>query len=274
MKYIVAVSGGVDSVVLLDMLASSGEHELIVAHFEHGIRGESSKEDARFVEALAAKYGITCVIGFGDLGASASEEEARIKRYKFLKEIAAKQEAQLVTAHHQDDVIESIAINLTRGTGWRGLAVLGDKSIKRPLLHMRKTEIYEYALTNGLEWVEDETNQTDVYLRNRLRRRLYKLNDSVRSEFIKMYQEQIKIKERIENETGNFPLTSRYFLTMVDEPVAMELLHGLLTAKNRALTRPQRRRLLLAIKTAKAGDIFQAGNNTTVGFTQREFIVN
>src|SRR6478609_8911137 len=106
MKYVLAVSGGVDSVVLLDMLAKSEEDELIVAHFEHGIRGQSSQDDARFVEALAAKYDVSCEVGYGALGADASEETARTKRYEFLKKIATKHEARLVTAHHQDDVIE------------------------------------------------------------------------------------------------------------------------------------------------------------------------
>ena len=274
MKYIVAVSGGVDSVVLLDMLAKTGEHELIVAHFEHGIRGQSSKEDARFVEALATKYGTNYEIGFGALGSDASEETARIKRYEFLKEIATRHDGELVTAHHQDDVVESVAVNLTRGTGWRGLAVLGDSTIKRPMLGMRKSEIYEYALSHGLEWVEDETNLTNAYLRNRLRGKLRGLNDSIHQQLITLYEEQTRLRKKINNEAVSFPLTSRYFVTMVDELVAMELLYALLASKNLSLTRPQRSRLLLAIKTAKAGDTFEAGGNISVRFTLREFIVN
>jgi len=274
MKYVVAVSGGVDSVVLLDMLANSTENQLVVAHFEHGIRGESSQADARFVEALAAKYELGYEVGYGNLGSDASEEEARSKRYEFLKSIALKYDAQLVTAHHQDDLVESIAINLTRGTGWRGLAVFGDSSITRPLLSMTKNEIYEYALHHSLEWVEDETNQTRAYLRNRLRRKLYTLDDSVRSRLVELCKRQVEVKQKINEEAERFALASRYFLTMVDESVAMELLHTMLAHKNTSLTRPQRQRLLLAIKTAKAGDVFQAGNNITVRFTLREFIVN
>ena len=274
MKYVVAVSGGVDSVVLLNMLAKNTGNEVVIAHFEHGIRGKSSEADARFVKALANKYGVVCEIGIGALGPNASEEMARTKRYEFLKLVALKYGGQLVTAHHQNDLIESIAINLSRGTGWRGLAVFGDTSIERPLLHMTKSEIYEYALAHNLEWVEDETNTTDAYLRNRLRRKLALLDATKQQQLIELYERQMEIKKLITEQASQFPLTSRYFLTMVEEQVAVELLQALLAREGTSLTRPQRKRLLLAIKTAKAGDIFQAGSNISVQFTQREFIVN
>ncbi len=274
MKYVVAVSGGVDSVVLLNILLRDKANEIIVAHFEHGIRGESSREDARFVEATSARYGVTCEIGFGNLGAAASEEVARIKRYEFLKNIALKHNGKLVTAHHQDDLLESIAINLIRGTGWRGLAVFGDASIERPLLSMKKDDIYRYALAHNLEWVEDETNATDTYLRNRVRRKLHLINDSSRQKIVELYAKQIHLVDEINELNTGFPRTSRYFLTVIDESVALELLRALLTSKNLSLTRPQRQRLLLAVKTAKPGSIFQAGGNVTAQFTLREFIVN
>ncbi len=274
MKYVVAVSGGVDSVVLLDMLVKSTDNEVIIAHFEHGIRGESSEADARFVEALGAKYAVVCEVGFGDLGKKASEETARMKRYEFLKSVASKHKGQLVTAHHQNDLVESIAINLSRGTGWRGLAVFGDTSIERPLLHMTKNEIYDYALKHKLEWVEDETNTTDMYLRNRLRRKLALLSSAKRQRLVELYERQIEIKQLVTEQANQFPVTSRYFLTMVEEQVALELLFTLLAREGMSLTRPQRTRLLLAIKTAKVGDTFQAGCNISVRFTLREFIVN
>lgn len=87
MKYVVAVSGGVDSVVLLDMLVKTGEHELVVAHFDHGIRNEST-DDANFVAGLAAQYGLPFKVTQGHLGSAASEELARNKRYEFLKGLA------------------------------------------------------------------------------------------------------------------------------------------------------------------------------------------
>jgi tRNA(Ile)-lysidine synthase len=82
MKYLVAVSGGIDSVVLLHKLVAAGEHELVVAHFDHGIR-EDSAEDARFVKGLAEHYGLPFVMKREELGKTAGEEQARTRRYAF-----------------------------------------------------------------------------------------------------------------------------------------------------------------------------------------------
>ena len=134
MRYVVAVSGGVDSVVLLDMVAQEvAPQRLIVAHFDHGIRPESA-DDAAFVKSLAKQYGLTFETKREELGANASEELAREHRYAFLRDVAKRYSATIMTAHHADDIIETIAINMTRGTGWRGLAVLDSPGIERPLL--------------------------------------------------------------------------------------------------------------------------------------------
>lgn len=272
MKYIVAVSGGVDSAVLLDMLAKANEHELVVAHFDHGIR-EDSASDARFVEGLAGQYGLQFELGHGELGKHASEEEARDRRYAFLRGVADREGARIVTAHHADDVIETIAINLTRGTGWRGLAVLGDQSLVRPLLSTRKSELYEYALANKLEWVEDETNQTTAYLRNRLRRKLGALSEQSKHELLNLCGRQFALTEMIDAECKRHATNSRYFLTMIDDASALELLRWILAAESISLTRPQRQRLRHAIQTALPGSTFEAGSGAKIGFTLREFIV-
>jgi tRNA(Ile)-lysidine synthase len=114
-KYVVAVSGGVDSVVLLDHLAGHPEYELVVAHFDHGIR-DDSREDEAFVRSLAEKYNVPFESKREDLGKQASEELARDRRYAFLRSVAGKHNAQIITAHHADDAVETIAINLLRGT--------------------------------------------------------------------------------------------------------------------------------------------------------------
>ena len=117
MRYIVAVSGGIDSVVLLDLMSRT-EKDLVVAHFDHGIR-EDSASDARFVEALADKYKIQFVCQREKLGSGASEELARQRRYEFLRGVAADFDGMIVTAHHREDIIETVAMNLTRGSRWR-----------------------------------------------------------------------------------------------------------------------------------------------------------
>jgi len=272
MNYVVAVSGGVDSVVLLDKLAKSAEHSLTVAHFDHGIRPESA-DDAAFVRALATRYGLPFEVERAELGPDCSEETARIHRYDFLRRVAAKSGGTLVTAHHQDDVIETIAINLTRGTGWRGLAVMNDRTIERPLLDLRKQELYAYAVDNGLEWVEDATNGSDTYLRNRLRRSLGRLDRSSRERLVGLYRLQLRLAFEIKQESRRLMTNDRHFLTMVDDSVASELIREILCREGCSLTRPQRARMSLAIKTARAGSILQAGDGVTIGFTAREFIV-
>jgi len=275
MTYVLAVSGGVDSVVLLDMFAGRINPEnLVVAHFEHGIRGKTSKNDALFVKELSQKYRVKCEIDYGDLTKNASEDLARRKRYDFLKSIAAKYSGQLVTAHHQDDLIETIAINLYRGTGWRGLAVFGDKSIARPLVGITKENIYNYALRHNLEWVEDETNLTSQYLRNRLRGKLNALlSDSRREGLVRLHQEQTVLADAISNEIDNLAgeqRQSRYFFIMTPEVVAIELLRDITDAK---LTRPQLERLLISIKTLRPGSTYEAGSGVVVEFTKRHFVV-
>jgi len=272
MKAIVAVSGGVDSVVLLDMLVKKGEHELVVAHFDHGIRSESDA-DARFVWALAQRYGLPCEVRREELGAGASEELARARRYIFLRDIAAKYDnATIFTAHHQDDVVETIAINLARGTGWRGLAVFGQSGVQRPLLGLRKKELYDYALTHHLEWVEDETNSQDVYLRNRLRRQLSTLPAIARRELLRLAVAQKELRTQVETELTTYAgETSRYFFIMAPEAVALEILRQ---QTNAQLTRPQLRRLLLAIKTARPHTRFEAGAGWVFTFDTHEFVAH
>lgn len=150
-KYVLAVSGGVDSVALLDLLAKKAELELIVAHFDHGIR-PNSKRDCDFVAILADRYGLEFYSVQGELGIGASEETARKARYDFLRKIKNKVNAKaIITAHHQDDVIETAVINIIRGTTARGLGSLkSTKEIARPLLKYTKKEIIGYAKENNL----------------------------------------------------------------------------------------------------------------------------
>jgi tRNA(Ile)-lysidine synthetase-like protein len=170
-KYVVAVSGGVDSMALLDALSKQPGVELIVAHFEHGIR-EDSDEDRKLVQEAAQRYELPFVSEHGDLGPNASEAEARSARYGFLRNVRQMYHADaIVTAHHQDDLVETAIINMIRGTGRKGLSSLSNqKDLIRPLLHIPKSEILDYAKSHQLIWHEDSTNQNEAYLRNYVRR--------------------------------------------------------------------------------------------------------
>lgn len=268
MNYVVAVSGGVDSVVLLDMLAKQATHNIIVAHFDHGIRAESDA-DARFVWELAKQYHLPFEVRREELGQGASELFARMRRYKFLQEIAKKYNAQIVTAHHVDDVIESIAINLVRGTGWRGLTVMSDTRISRPLIGVKKQVLYNYALKHGLEYVEDETNRDHSYTRNKLRGALTSLPDSSRHRIVKQRAAQQNLRHAIEREVSRFiHHTDRYFFIMIAEEVAVELLRAMTDAR---LTTPQLQAVLLQIKLARPGVKIEAGAGITIEIAKLTF---
>ena len=271
-KYLIAVSGGVDSVVLLEMLAKKHEN-ILVAHFDHGIR-EDSKEDAIFVRQLAVKYGVKFFTKREELGANASEEKARRARYKFLRELSEKQNATIVTAHHLDDVVETIIINMVRGTGWRGLAVLNAEDIYRPLINFKKQEIINYAKQNNLKWREDSTNSLNVYMRNIVRHKI-DLNNEQKNELQILHQEQIRLAKEIKSEVTsllksikNDNKISRYFINSIDQASAYEIIRELTKGE---LTPSQIDSVINAIKTQRNGTIFEASKNIKIHFTTRFF---
>lgn len=276
MRYIVAVSGGVDSVVLLDMLVKSGEDELIVAHFDHGIRPDSA-EDARFVEAVAKQYNLPFFSRREELGSNASEELARKRRYVFLRELAKAHRAKIVTAHHGDDVVETVAINIVRGTGWRGLAVLGAEDVERPLLHITKQDIYTYALKNRLEWVEDSTNASDAYLRNRIRKVTARLSVPTKRQLLSLRVKQTRLRQEVRHELEALAPTQnslpRYFFIMLPEKVALEVLREvILRETGKKLLDGQLTRGIGAVKTARAGTQIPLGNGVELRFKTTCFI--
>lgn len=170
-KYVVAVSGGVDSMVLLHLLAAKADIELVVAHFDHGIRPDSH-EDEQLVSRTAQQLGLRYISEEGHLQLGVSEDIARDARYAFLHRELRQEKAQaIIMAHHQDDVLETMVINMVRGTNRKGLSSLvsGDVII-RPLLNVPKAEILAYAKTHKITWHEDSTNADMRYLRNYIRK--------------------------------------------------------------------------------------------------------
>lgn len=270
MKYVVAVSGGVDSMVLLDMMVRAGAGELVVAHFDHGIRSDSHL-DAAFVKKIAEQHGLVYESRREVLGATASEALARERRYAFLRHIAKKHDAQIVTAHHLDDLVETVAINMTRGTGWRGLAAL-NSDVARPLIDMEKAALIDYAVKRNIPWREDSTNASAAYLRNRLRRKTPALSLDEKRELRALHAHQKALRQEIRAEAkrlvGEGPWYSRYFFTHVQPQVAVECLRELTEGK---LTRPQLARLLHAIKVAKPNTTFEAGQGVKLYFSTRQF---
>lgn len=172
--YVVAVSGGIDSMSLLHALSqlsgATSKFTFVVAHCDHGIRPDSQK-DRRFVQEKAKAYGLPFVFGEYNLGVHASEATARRVRYTFLRQVQAAAHARaIITAHHQQDMLETAILNLMRGTGRKGLTSMHHTvDILRPFLHVSKRDIQAYAKQHSIDWVEDNTNQDMSYARNRVR---------------------------------------------------------------------------------------------------------
>ena len=181
MHVLVACSGGPDSLALLDMLLQFRRRFRLVltaAHFEHGIRGASSAEDARFVAAFCREREVPCFIGHGDVPAVAKaqgksiELAARELRYVFLWQTLERCGADvLATAHHADDQAETVLMRILRSTGLDGLAAMKPREGKkiRPLLFARREDILAYCRERGLTPRHDVTNDIPDCTRNLLR---------------------------------------------------------------------------------------------------------
>ncbi|HWQ45779.1 MAG TPA: tRNA lysidine(34) synthetase TilS, partial [Longilinea sp.] len=184
---LVGVSGGPDSLCLLDALHKAG-FLITVAHFDHMLRPTSS-QDAQKVAAEAGQRGLAFIVGQEDISLFSSqmklsiEEAARVARYHFLFEKAAAIQAQaVVVGHNADDQVETILMHFIRGAGLDGLGGMHSYSLPnpwskeiplvRPLLGVWRSEIEEYCRTEKLTPIEDETNNQTKYFRNKLRHEL------------------------------------------------------------------------------------------------------
>lgn len=173
-RWLLAVSGGRDSMVLLDALASARAPEIAaVATFDHGT-GPAARRAAQLVEREALARELRVVSG--SMGAASparrgSEAQWRAERWRFLRGWAAELRATIVTAHTRDDQIETVAMRILRGSGARGLAgMLAPMSgIVRPLLEVTRAQVQAYVDARGVAFVEDPSNASRAHLRNRVR---------------------------------------------------------------------------------------------------------
>lgn len=175
----VGVSGGADSVALLRFLAALRPQfgwDLVVCHIHHGLRGAEADRDECFVRALAEQLGLPFAVSRIDAAALALrdhisvEEAGRTARYAFFAQTAG-EGGRIATAHTLDDSIETVLMNLVRGTGLRGLCGIPRirGNIVRPLLDCTRAEVEDYLGTLGQPYCTDSTNLTDDYTRNRIR---------------------------------------------------------------------------------------------------------
>jgi tRNA(Ile)-lysidine synthase len=190
-RIIVGVSGGPDSVCLLDVLvklATKYDFKLIIAHVNYNLRGNDSHKDEEFVRKLAKKYGIKIFtltrpdLYRGTLSRKRakgnflfSENNLRDIRYEFFEKLRKKNNFDFIAvAHNLDDQAETILMRIIRGTGLSGLAAMKYKNNKiiRPLLGVSRKEILKYLKDNKLKYRIDKTNESDKFLRNKIRNKL------------------------------------------------------------------------------------------------------
>lgn len=207
-KLLLAVSGGVDSVVLCELCRQPG-YDFIIAHCNFQLRGEESERDEQFVRNLATKYNATILVKRFDTAKYAEEKKVSIQvaarelRYEWFGEIVGgwsladdrwpvavgrrtnyeqrSTPSYILTAHHLDDNIETSLMNFFKGTGIAGLRGMLPKKGKiiRPLLFARKEELLSFAKENNLAWVEDSSNALDKYSRNHFRNQVIPLIEKI-----------------------------------------------------------------------------------------------
>ena len=187
---LVGVSGGLDSMVLLNVLRDLA-CEVHIAHVNYQLRGEESDGDEAFVRSYAAEKFIPIHVKHADSGLKASEGEhsfqevARELRYTFFREVAEQHGIEhIAVAHHQDDQAETVLLKLVKGSGMEGVAGMKPKRMLapgsglhliRPLLNQSRDAIVVYAKANGISWREDASNKSDAYKRNVMRNRVLPL---------------------------------------------------------------------------------------------------
>lgn len=208
-----ATSGGVDSMVLLNILLKYNIN-IVCAHVNHNLR-EESYEEYEFVKKYCEDNNVVFEgIVLDKIEKGNLESEFRNKRYEFFDKVVKKYNAKyLLTAHHGDDLTETVLMRIVRGSsleGYSGFDVVSDRNnykILRPLVYLTKDQIYDYAKENNIEYREDKTNKSDKYTRNRYRKyilpKLKEENKNVHIKFLKFSNELMEsykfINEYIEN---------------------------------------------------------------------------
>ena len=194
-RWLVGVSGGADSVALLRLLVASGFRKLVVCHLNHGLRGQESAGDARFVRKLVVEVDLPVEVetvrvrALARLHHESVETAARRARHDFFARCARKHRCwRLILAHHADDQAETVLWNLLRGShGAKGMKAVqtitvpgaGKLEIHRPLLHLWRRDLRAWLETNGWTWREDATNKQPMTVRNRLRHEALPLLDQI-----------------------------------------------------------------------------------------------
>ena len=203
-KLLLATSGGLDSMVMVDLFRHL-PYEIAIAHCNFQLRGLESFEDKNFVENYAEANDIPFFVTQFDTEAFAKDYKlsiqvaARELRYSWFYELLdTKKYDYILTAHHADDNLETFIVNLVRGTGLDGLTGIPaqNENIIRPLLIFSRAEIENYAQENTIDWREDSSNASDKYMRNKIRHNLIPILKELNPDFLTtFYKTQIYLEE-------------------------------------------------------------------------------
>lgn len=285
--------------VLLDMCVKKfGRENIVVAHFDHCAR-PSSRTDRIFVQKFCQVRNIEFMYSEvkRDMSEHLSEEMARDLRYNFFAQVQKKYSTnEILAAHHLDDLVESVAINLLRGTGWRGLAVMNSSKVKRPFLSGEFGEIYDrrdilrYAAENEVYYRQDPTNTEDTYMRNRVRQVTFMMPREEKEQLLALRNKQCKLRTEVteivneimseltgdeawQKTEGALAVPRGAFKEMDDE-VATELIKTLARERlDLKCTRPQLKDFLWAIREYMPGKVFNLPKNKLVKMGRDYFVI-
>jgi tRNA(Ile)-lysidine synthase len=213
---LLAISGGLDSVVLAHLLKLNG-FQFSLAHMNFQLRGNDSDEDEKFVRKLAKDLDVEIFIKKVEIEEVGSTQiQARNLRYFWFEELMKKHSfSKLLTAHHGNDLLETALLNLSRGTGIKGLrSILPlQNNIARPLLFAKKEELEQFATENSIQWKEDASNASDHYTRNKIRHHVIPQLLTLNPNLVTVFQ-QTALRLRATEEAWNEKLesiTKKYF---------------------------------------------------------------
>lgn len=220
-RLVLAVSGGVDSAVLLDAVARlrTPGHHVVVASIDHGT-GPVATEAVALTASVAAQHGLGIVTERLRPGRP-SEAEWRRQRWRFLWQVAAREDAVVTTAHTRDDQVETVVMRLLRGAGARGLAGLFAASpVERPLLSASRADVMYYARRRRLRYLEDPTNLSVAFLRNRVRLNILPAIRAVHpgfdDEILDLAHRAAQVRAAVDVASGEFLLAQRQGEVVVD----------------------------------------------------------
>lgn len=243
---LVACSGGADSVTLLHMLHSMRNFPVACAHYNHGLRGAESDRDENFVRDLCARLNIPCRVERGDVAVWAKtrkqgiEAAARELRYAFLNRAATELDCRYIaTAHTADDNAETVILNLVRGSGARGLSGIPEirGNLIRPLLTVTRAEVEDYLCANDLSHVEDSSNQSEAFRRNRIRKRIIPILQTLNPRAVEticataalLREDETCLNDMAEDFLRKYPPTEGLpvdALLSLPKPIVMRVLRG------------------------------------------------